>query len=176
MSGLSELARDYAHRAHNAVGQMRKYQQGPYTDHLDEVAEVLRRHRRPDEEVALGYLHDTLEDTAASRTDIQNLFGAQMLTWVEELTDLPSKESRAARKAAARARLAGASAQSQNAKCADVISNARNIADQDPKFAAVYLPELEALVNVLSKAEPALWAEARDTVAAGLRRLATLAG
>lgn len=169
-----QRARDYAYRAHNAVGQLRKYQQGPYTDHLDEVAEVLRRHGRPDEEIALGYLHDTLEDTEATRTDIQNLFGTQMLAWVDELTDPPSKEPRATRKAAARARLAAASAQSQNVKCADVISNARNIADQDPKFAAVYLPELEALVNVLSKAEPSLWKEARDTVAAGLKRLATL--
>lgn len=169
-------AKDYAYRAHNAVGQRRKYQDGPYTDHLDEVAEILRRHERPDEEVALGYLHDTLEDTEASRTDIENLFGIQMLTWVEELTDPPSKEPRAARKAAARSRIAVASAQSHNVKCADVISNARNIADQDAKFAAVYLPELEALVNVLSRAEPNLWAEARETVDAGLRRLATLAG
>lgn len=176
MTPLECEARSLAAAFHGAAGQRMKFGGGPYTEHLDAVAAVLIRHGRPEIEVVMAFLHDLLEDTDVAPARIEALFGAEVLGLVQALTDPKTDSPRAERKAATRARLAAAPGAAQNVKCADVIVNARDIAERDPKFAEVYLPELEALVNVLSNADPKLWAEARDTVAAGLRRLATLAG
>lgn len=71
---LVHAAFEYASRMHN--GQM--YGTEPYVRHLFDVLRILRfRMDRPVNTVLLsaGWLHDAIEDTEATRDDIQERFG-----------------------------------------------------------------------------------------------------
>lgn len=58
--------------------------------------------------------------------------------------------------------LARASDQAQTIKLADVLSNMPSIAIRDPKFAKVYLPEMQDLVGVLTRGDKTLWNRAAE--------------
>lgn len=85
--GQDELvarARGYAVRAHGD----QRYGDGPYSDHLDHVARVLRKFGHADREtVAAGYLHDVLEDTALEFKDLSREFGERVAELVNACTD-----------------------------------------------------------------------------------------
>lgn len=62
--------RDIAVRAHGD----QKYGSRPYADHLDEVVAVLAEYGYEDPDSrAVGYLHDTLEDTSTTPADLRTL-------------------------------------------------------------------------------------------------------
>lgn len=75
----------FAEEAHR--GQMRE-SGGPYFDHLIETAKNLIRLGTDAQTVAAGLLHDTIEDTAVTREDIQREFGDEILFLVEGVTKL----------------------------------------------------------------------------------------
>lgn len=70
---LIEKARNFAQNAH--VGQVRKLTGTPMFEHLERVANILKDAGFPEEVVAAGYLHDTVEDTSVAHEDILNTFG-----------------------------------------------------------------------------------------------------
>lgn len=64
-----------------------RYGAYPYSRHLDEVVAVLRQYDIDDEEViAAGYLHDVLEDTSATREEVESAFGQGVATIVQVVT------------------------------------------------------------------------------------------
>jgi guanosine-3',5'-bis(diphosphate) 3'-pyrophosphohydrolase len=75
-----------AHRGQNrASGE-------PYVNHCVAVAAILAELRVPVDVVVAGMLHDTVEDTPVTLTDIQNDFGedvARLVDGVTKLTQLP---------------------------------------------------------------------------------------
>lgn len=154
--------------------QRRKYTNNPYTDHLAEVAGIVAAagiqhpgganpmtdryaHEIP---IAVAWLHDTREDQEITGDTIELLFGMPVAVGVALLSDFETG-NRAERKAAGRARLADAPGWVQSIKCADLISNTSSIVQHDPKFAVVYLEEKRLLLEVMTKADPRLWALAR---------------
>lgn len=148
--------------------QRRKYTNNPYTDHLAEVAGVVASvfdNKVGDIQtvLAVAWLHDCVEDQAVLPHVLTERFGRTVTYGVMLLSDL-EHGSRAARKAAGRARLAEAPAWVQTIKCADLISNTASIVQHDPKFAVVYLEEKRLLLDVLTKADPRLLALAREQV------------
>ncbi|MBL4784874.1 MAG: bifunctional (p)ppGpp synthetase/guanosine-3',5'-bis(diphosphate) 3'-pyrophosphohydrolase, partial [Cohaesibacteraceae bacterium] len=73
----------------------------PYFSHPLEVAAILTELRLDTATIAVALLHDTIEDTDATRTEIDNLFGAEIGKLVEGLTkisklDLVSKRAQQA--------------------------------------------------------------------------------
>jgi len=85
----------YAMRAH---GAQKRASGDPYFSHPLEVAAILTGLRLDDATVVAAVLHDTIEDTAATRDEIEKLFGHQIATLVEGLTkikklDLVSKKA-----------------------------------------------------------------------------------
>jgi (p)ppGpp synthase/HD superfamily hydrolase len=162
-------AQVYAMAAHAAVGQKRKYTGQPYIVHPAEVASIVARvpGATPDM-VAAAWLHDVVEDTGCTYTDIHMGFGADIATLVGWLTDVskPEDGNRAKRKAIDRAHTAEAPAEAQTIKLADLISNSRSIMEHDPEFAKVYLEEKRLLLEVLTKGDPGLHAEASKYVMA----------
>ncbi len=73
----------------------------PYFSHPLEVAAILTDLRLDDASVAVGLLHDTIEDTTATRDEISTMFGEQIAKLVDGLTkikrlDLDSREARQA--------------------------------------------------------------------------------
>ena len=75
----------YAMRAH---GEQRRASGDPYISHPLEVAAILTRLKLDDATIAAALLHDTIEDTDATRAEIDRLFGHEIGLLVEGLTKL----------------------------------------------------------------------------------------
>ncbi|WP_349364158.1 MAG: bifunctional (p)ppGpp synthetase/guanosine-3',5'-bis(diphosphate) 3'-pyrophosphohydrolase [Roseitalea porphyridii] len=60
----------------------------PYFSHPLEVAAILTDMRMDESTIAVGLLHDTIEDTSATRVEIEELFGEDTARLVEGLTKL----------------------------------------------------------------------------------------
>jgi RelA/SpoT family (p)ppGpp synthetase len=88
----------YAMKAH---GEQRRASGDPYFSHPIEVAAILTELKLDDSTIAAALLHDTIEDTAATRAEIDGLFGPDIGALVEGLTklkklDLVTKEAKQA--------------------------------------------------------------------------------
>ena len=167
---LVHKAQVYAIAAHAAVGQKRKYTNEPYIVHPAEVARIVAEvpGSTPDM-VAAAWLHDVVEDTSVTLTDIHLSFGPEVAALVGWLTDVSKKEdgNRATRKAIDRAHTAAAPAEAQTIKLADLISNSKSIMQHDPAFAKTYLEEKRLLLEVLTRGDPGLHALASSYVGTG---------
>jgi (p)ppGpp synthase/HD superfamily hydrolase len=169
LSGMDVVrkAQVYAMAAHAAVGQRRKYSGDPYIVHPAEVAKIVAGvpGATPDM-VAAAWLHDVVEDTGCTYTDIHMAFGADIAALVGWLTDVsqPQDGNRAHRKAMDRAHTAEAPAEAQTIKLADLISNSRSIVAHDPAFARTYLAEKRLLLAVMTRGDAGLHAEASEYV------------
>jgi len=156
-------AQVYAMAAHASVKQVRKYTGEPYIVHPAEVAKIVASvpGSTPDM-VAAAWLHDVVEDTGCTYTDIHMAFGADIAALVGWLTDVskPEDGNRAVRKARDREHTAAAPAEAQTIKLADLCSNSKSIMAHDPEFAKVYLEEKRLLLAVMTRGDPGLHAEA----------------
>jgi len=164
MSNKTYKARLFADAAHKAVGQVRKYTNAPYIVHPIEVAEIVRSVPHTDAMIAAAYLHDVLEDTKVTESELRAEFGDEITDLVVWLTDVSTKQDgkRAERKALDREHLAQAPAEAQTVKVADLISNTKTIVKFDPEFAEIYLEEKLSLLDVLTKADKELRREAYE--------------
>lgn len=163
MSELIERARTFATSAHQRIDQRRKYNDQPYQVHLERVARLVSSVTHDEEMIAAAWLHDVVEDTPATMEDVESEFGAPVAGLVEALTDVsrPSDGNRAVRKEIDRRHTAHASPRAKTIKLADLIDNCEDIAHHDPRFARIYLQEMEALLAVLGEGEPELMRQAR---------------
>jgi (p)ppGpp synthase/HD superfamily hydrolase len=134
MSGLILVSRaaDFAARAH--VDQHRKgLAQEPYVNHLAEVAGLLAQATMGADAtlVAVGWLHDTVEDTPVTMEDLDEAFGTEIARLVGELTDnksLPKLD----RKRLQVERMGVSSPRAQLVKFADKTSNIRALVRTPP--------------------------------------------
>ena len=88
----------YAMRAH---GTQKRADGAPYFSHPLEVAAILTEFKLDDATIATALLHDVIEDTDATRSEIDQLFGPEIGTLVDGLTkikklDLVTKEAQQA--------------------------------------------------------------------------------
>src|SRR6202158_4210847 len=88
----------YAMKAH---GEQKRASGDPYFSHPLEVAAILTDLKLDDATIAAALLHDTIEDTEATRAEIDQIFGHDIGVLVEGLTklkklDLVSKEAKQA--------------------------------------------------------------------------------
>ena len=160
-------AQVYAMAAHAAVGQRRKYTNEPYIVHPAEVAAMVATvPGSTPEMVAAAWLHDVVEDTGCTLTDVHLAFGADVAALVGWLTDVSKPEDgpRWYRKKLDREHTAQAPAEAQTVKLADLISNSRSIMAHDPKFARTYLEEKRQLLVVMTRGDAGLHAEASKYV------------
>src|SRR6201988_691184 len=79
----------YAMRAH---GEQKRASGDPYISHPLEVAAILTDLKLDDATSAAALLHDTIEDTDATRAEIDRIFGHQIGLLVEGLTKLKRLE------------------------------------------------------------------------------------
>ena len=154
----------FATEAHH--GQTRKYTGEPYIVHPLEVMEIVKTVPHTPEMLAAAVLHDVVEDTDVTLSDIWNEFGYKVRQLVADLTDIsvPSDGNRKARKHLDLIHTAKALPQSKTVKLADLISNSKSITEHDPKFAKVYMKEKAALLKVLTEGDPTLYARAKKIV------------
>ena len=164
---LQTQAQIFATAAHAAIGQKRKYSGDDYIVHPQRVAAIVERHGGTDEMIAAAWLHDTVEDTDVTPILITKMFGVDVADIVEGLTDisLPDDGNRAKRKSIDRMHSANASTEAQFVKCADIIDNSWDIAENDLSFAKVYKSEVFLLLNAMTKVKHTeIWEQAMQSV------------
>ena len=164
---LQTQAQIFATAAHAAIGQKRKYSADDYIVHPARVASIVMRHGGTDEMVAAAWLHDTVEDTDVTPILITKMFGVDVADIVEGLTDisLPDDGNRAKRKSIDRMHSANASTEAQFVKCADIVDNSWDIAENDLSFAKVYKSEVFLLLHALTKVKHTeIWEQAMQSV------------
>lgn len=171
---LIHRAEDFARRAHG--DQKRKWTGEPYWHHLQEVARTLMSYGATPDVIAAGWLHDTIEDTKTSYQELVQAFGPIIAGLVIEVTDVSRRDSgntpegignRILRKAIDRQYVAGASWRGQMIKCADMLSNTKDIVAHGGNFANVYVPEKKLLIDRLNKARTVvypIWRAAYDQI------------
>ena len=162
---LEEKALIFATAAH--AGQTRKYTGEPYVNHCVAVASLVKgANDYSDNMIAAALLHDTLEDTQVDIGLIRHNFGEYVAYLVYMLTDTPRNDmmNRAQRKANDRERLRKSLPSVQTIKLADLIDNSKSIVERDPNFAVVYMQEKRQLLDVLTKGDAKLYAQAQAII------------
>ena len=167
---MEKEALEFAARAHGS--QQRKYTEEPYVEHLKRVAETVRTVPHTPEMISAAYLHDVVEDTPVTIEEVKREFGEKVASLVHELTDEYMKENyphlnRRMRKKKEVERQAQMSPEAKTIKLADVIDNTMDIVRNDKGFARKYVPEMEALTNVLKEGDPDLYSRATKEVQKG---------
>lgn len=171
---MIEKAKDFAHRAHDAINQRRKYSGEPYWVHTDEVAGIVATVTSDVDMIVAAHLHDVLEDVFPllngwNYSLIEANFGSRAAGFVLDLTDIYTKKdfpnlNRKARHALENERLAKESKEVHTIKIADLISNTKDIVAADTGFARVYLREKAALMPMLANGDAVLWARAHSQI------------
>jgi (p)ppGpp synthase/HD superfamily hydrolase len=124
----SPLTRDallFANERH--AGQVRDVDDLPFVTHPVEVACLLHEAGYSDEVVAAGVLHDVLEDTDAELSELEAQFGSDVARLVAAVSDDPTIEDHAERKAALRQQVAQAGECAAAVFAADKVSKAREL-------------------------------------------------
>jgi hypothetical protein len=162
---LVQRAREFAIKAHKSINHRRKYTHAPYSEHLQNVANLVASVTNDAETLAAAWLHDVVEDTPTLLEDVELAFGESVAYLVDCLTDVskPSDGNRAVRKEIDRQHLAQASPKAKTIKLADLIDNCRDICKHNQRFAVVYLQEMSALLHVLGEGDPELYGVACKT-------------
>lgn len=123
---------DFAARKH--TNQKRKGAAAePYLNHLTEVALMVAEATEGRDLVAVmgAYLHDTIEDTNATREELEDEFGAEVAALVAEVTDDKSRP-KAERKATQVRSAPHKSERAKLVKIADKISNLNSLLSSPP--------------------------------------------
>jgi (p)ppGpp synthase/HD superfamily hydrolase len=128
---VSEAA-EFAARRHNGMARKGRGDE-PYINHLAEVANLLAAATggRDAELIAVGWLHDTIEDTATTQEELAEKFGERVANVVAEVTDdmrLPKSERRRLQVVDS----PGKSSCAKLLKIADKISNVRARIQPEP--------------------------------------------
>ena len=169
MHALVLRAADFAAAKHR--DQRRKdHRESPYINHPIKVATLIAQIGEvgDPEVLAAALLHDTLEDTATTREELEQRFGLRVLGMVLEVSDDKSLTS-AERKSRQIANAPQLSRGAALIKLADKISNIRDIIDSPPKGWSVerrqnYLDWAEAVIEGCPPVSPALEQLFRDTL------------
>ena len=122
---ITRVALCYAREAH--AGQRRNADGAPFIVHPLEVASLLRHAGAPDHLIAAGMLHDVLEKTDATESDLRERFGGRIAALVSAVSEDEHIAGYTARKAALRDQVAGAGGQALTLFAADKISKAHDL-------------------------------------------------
>jgi (p)ppGpp synthase/HD superfamily hydrolase len=158
-----ERALLFAAEAHG--NQRRKYTGEKYIVHPIRVAAMVRQSGASEAAVAAALLHDVLEDTSITYSQLVVEFGEHIARLVAQLT-APAEGNRTTRKAAYAEQLRLADAEAQTIKVCDIIDNAASLVGHDPEFALLYFPEKLAQLKVLTQANIELRARALEICSA----------
>ena len=124
---LIDTAIEVAAKAHH--GQLRKATDVPYVSHPYAVGMMLARAGMPEEVIAAGILHDTVEDTYITLDDIREVFGERVATIVEGCSEPDKAAHWEERKKHTLAYLPTAPWEVRAVACADKLHNLRTIAE-----------------------------------------------
>ncbi|WP_440616938.1 HD domain-containing protein [Cysteiniphilum sp. 6C5] len=165
MSKQVAKADNFAASKHN--GQLRKYTGEPYIVHPRAVKALVGQVDHTEEMLIASLLHDTVEDTDTTLSEIEASFGKEVAELVYWLTDVsqPDDGNRAIRKALDRAHISKAPPAAKTIKIADLIDNSKSIFQYDKQFGKVYFKEKILLLEVLKEGDQTLLDMAHQIIA-----------
>jgi len=134
MNGLSLVIRAAEFAAHKHRDQRRKDANAtPYINHPLALARILTAEGGVTDAptIAAALLHDTIDDTETTPTELDSEFGADIRSIVEEVTD-DKRLDKADRKRLQIEHAAQISHKAQLVKLADKIANIRDVASSPP--------------------------------------------
>jgi (p)ppGpp synthase/HD superfamily hydrolase len=179
---ILDQIKDFADHAHG--DQTRKYTPDRYIVHPVRVMNTCKEYSNDITILAAALLHDVLEDTPVTKSEMRNFLLRLMdetqtgktVKLVEELTDVYIKKdypqwNRRKRKDKEAERLSAISPDAQTIKYADIIDNSVEIVDHDFEFARVYLHEGRAILKKINKGDQRLYQRAVETVNKGIQQL-----
>jgi (p)ppGpp synthase/HD superfamily hydrolase len=126
--------------------------------------------------ICAAWLHDVVEDTDLSLSDIKTEFGDDVTHLVDGLTNVakPDDGNRETRIAIDREHTSGTDSRTKTTKLADLIANLNGIVDQNSGFARKYLAEKELLLTVLREGDPILIDRLEQIMCSERKQLAEL--
>ena len=80
MNNLVERAKEFAYERHE--GQVRKGSGVPFTTHLESVVEIVKKLTEDDKVISAAWLHDVVEDTDTTLSEVRSLFGNTVAHYV----------------------------------------------------------------------------------------------
>ena len=122
---LTRDALEYAAERHG--DQRRDSDRAAFILHPLEVAQLLRNRGYPDRVVAAGVLHDVIEDTGATRGELERRFGDEVARLVSALTEPEGDISYGERKERLRESVADAGPEAAAVYAADKVCKAREL-------------------------------------------------
>ena len=159
--------------------QKRKYSGDPYVTHTIRVANTVKKYGGDDAMVYAALLHDVLEDTPTTESDLISLLiktkelnlsqVKNVVNLVKELTDVYTTENypstnRKGRKELEALRLGKISPRAQTIKYADLLDNSEDILRNDPKFAEVYLKEKRDILKYMDRGNTSLYKKCLESL------------
>ena len=123
----SPLTRDALEFASTRHAGQKRIDGIPFVTHPVEVACLLHEAGYSDDVVAAGVLHDVIEETDSNQGELEERFGANVAALVAAVSDDPSIEDEARRKAALREQVAKAGECAVAVFAADKVSKAREL-------------------------------------------------
>jgi (p)ppGpp synthase/HD superfamily hydrolase len=154
-NALIERAKTFARLKH--AHQKRMYTNAPYWLHTEAVARIVSMVTDDPEMIAAAHLHDVIEDTGTTATELAAEFGDRVAALVKEVTNPSTEYDRALRAKINHRHIANASADGMTIKLADIIDNTCTIEFYDPAFARTYLAEKRDLIDTLKAGNSRLW-------------------
>lgn len=138
-------------------GQVRRYDNEPYINHPIRVAATVSFLTDDSRIIIAALLHDTVEDTNITLTDISHMFGLKVALIVQDLTSTTTPEkdgNRKRRKELDLLRLKTACQEAKMIKAADLLDNGKAIFHHDPKFSPIYAREWEDILEEIQRHVP----------------------
>lgn len=168
------LAYTYAEASHAAAGQKRKFgKQEDYIVHPVRVAEIVAQTpNNTSEMIQAAFLHDVVEDTAVTFSQLSMLFNQTVVDLVFGLTQLSkqinSKENRAARKKMDNQFLKSMPEAVQTVKAADIKANLESLSDEGTpeSFIKLFVEEKFETLEILEKSDIGLYYDCYDMIRA----------
>lgn len=151
MEALENNAKFYATKAHGS--QTRKFSLEPYVEHPIRVAKILKEYGFGSHVICAAYLHDVLEDTDVTFTDLFLNFGHDVASLVKEVTNDEQKILELGKATYQAKRVVELSGPALVIKLADRLDNVRDIKDCPVHaFAERYRNDTRVLINAVQKA------------------------
>lgn len=159
--------------------QKRKYSGDPYVTHTIRVANTVKTYGGDDAMIYAALLHDVLEDTPTTESDLISLLintkelnlseVKDVVNLVKELTDVYTTNNypgtnRKGRKELEALRLGKVSPRAQTIKYADLLDNSEDILRNDPKFAKVYLKEKRDILKYMDRGNTSLYKKCLESL------------
>jgi (p)ppGpp synthase/HD superfamily hydrolase len=126
----SREALAYAEELH--AGQRRKVDGAPFIAHPIEVASLLFDAGAPDDVIAAGVLHDTIEKSDTNAVELRRRFGTRTAALVAAVTEDEQINGYATRKAALRRQAEAAGPEAMMVFAADKVSKVRELPVERP--------------------------------------------